>query len=91
MAKTRVSNNYNASNPDYEVRKVVNPTLAGDVQIVTSGFSLPDYDYVAVTYPSTTQEVYTYKSGGVSGTTVGTLTITYTDSTKSNLLNASKA
>jgi len=43
------------------------------------------YDYVAVTRPSDTTEVYTYKNGGASGTTVGTLTVTYTDSTKNNI------
>jgi hypothetical protein len=48
------------------------------------------YDYVAVTYPLATQEVYTFKSGGVGGTTVATVTINYTDATKANLLNASK-
>ena len=38
-----------------------------------------DYDEGAVTYPSTTTEVYTYKK---AGTTLRTVTITYTDTTK---------
>lgn len=43
------------------------------------------YDYVAVAYPSSTTETYTYKSGGASGTTLATITVTYTDSTKENV------
>ena len=43
------------------------------------------YDVVAVTYPTTVQEVYTHKSGGISGTTVGVVTVDYTDDTKVNL------
>lgn len=57
---------------------------------VTTGFSLPEYDYIAVTYPVATQEVYTYKLGGLSGATVGIVTITYTDSSKESLLSVEK-
>lgn len=46
------------------------------------------FDYLSVNYASGTQEVYTFKTGGSGGTTVGTLTINYTDSTKANLSNA---
>lgn len=45
------------------------------------------YDSIAVTYPSGTQEVYAFYSGGLSGTLVSTVTVNYTDSTKANLLN----
>ena len=48
------------------------------------------YDYVAVTYPDVDEEVYTFKSGGSGGTTVATITVLYTDSTKANLLSATK-
>lgn len=48
------------------------------------------YDYVAVTYPSTTQEVYTFKLGGSGGTTVATVTLNYVDSSKASLLNAAR-
>ena len=41
-----------------------------------------EWDYLAVTYPSDTQEVFTYRSGGVSGTVIATVTINYTDSKK---------
>lgn len=45
------------------------------------------YDYIDVTYPSAAQEVYTFKVGGSGGSTVATVTVNYTDSTKVSLLN----
>ena len=57
---------------------------------VSSGFTLPKYDYDAVTYPLSTREVYTFKTGGSGGTTVATITINYTDATKASLLNVAK-
>jgi hypothetical protein len=48
------------------------------------------YDYVSVNYATSTQEVYTYKTGGASGTTTATITLNYTDTTKQSLSNASK-
>lgn len=38
-------------------------------------------------YPSATQEVITFKTGGIAGTTVATLTLNYVDATKADLLN----
>lgn len=46
------------------------------------------YDYVGATYPDAVTEVYVFKDGGSGGTTVGTITIVYTDSTKANLSSA---
>lgn len=66
---------------DNEAVKVV--PVAG--QIVTD-----KYDYISVTYPSATQEVYEFKTGGSGGTTVATVTINYTDASKDFLLNVSK-
>lgn len=48
------------------------------------------YDAGAVTYPSTTQEVYTFRTGGISGTIVATVTLNYVDATKKDLLNWAK-
>ena len=48
-----------------------------------------DFDYYSVAYPIATQEVYTYRTGGASGSVVGTVTINYTDATKANVANAS--
>lgn len=55
---------------------IQNTTLA-----VTNGLSLPAYDYVSLAVAATT-DTYTFKTGGAGGTTVATVTITYTDSTK---------
>lgn len=48
------------------------------------------YDYIAATYPSATQEVYTYKTGGSGGTTVATITVNYVDSSKNYILNVAR-
>lgn len=45
-----------------------------------------DADYIGATY-NLTSDVYVYKVGGSSGTLLKTLTITYTDSTKENILS----
>jgi hypothetical protein len=49
-----------------------------------------DYDFVGVTYPTSTQEVYTFRTGGSNGTIVGTLTVNYTNSSKDFILDATK-
>jgi hypothetical protein len=46
---------------------------------LASGMSPERYDEVQVTYPTTTTEVYTFK---LATTTVGVITVTYTDTTK---------
>lgn len=43
------------------------------------------WDAFSASFPSAVQEVYTYKTGGLGGTTVATVTITYTDSTKDTI------
>jgi len=48
-----------------------------------TGFAIPPYDTIVPDYSGSTADVYVYKIGGISGTTVGTITISYTDSTKS--------
>jgi hypothetical protein len=48
------------------------------------------YDYISATYPTETQEVYVYKTGGSGGTTVATITVNYTDSTKTNISNVAR-
>lgn len=53
-------------------------------------FTLP-YDAITVTYPSATQEVYVSRTGGVSGTVVQTVTVNYTDGTKSFILDAARS
>lgn len=58
--------------------------------IPISGLISNPYDYIAVTYPTATQEVYTFKTGGAGGTVVSTITVNYVDATKNQLLNVSK-
>lgn len=63
-----------------------NQTLIGvtnpDLSNVADGFEIGTYDYIALTYVTSGNgvgevETVTFKSGGASGTTVATLTITY--------------
>jgi hypothetical protein len=49
------------------------------------------WDAITVSYPSSTTEVYQYKTGGVSGTTVSTLTVTYTNASKQNIQSVAKS
>lgn len=75
---------------EYTVETVEGSTPTSQVQVFTSGLSLPKYDYVAVTYPVATQEVYVFKTGGSGGTTVGIITINYVDATKADILNVAR-
>lgn len=47
------------------------------------------YDYISLTQNST-QDIWTYKNGGSGGTTVATVTITYTDATKATIDDVAK-
>jgi hypothetical protein len=79
-----VANSPTSSLTDIPVRTV--ETIAGkQIQVFTQGFCLPDYDYLAVGYPAADTETYTFKIGGAGGTTVGLLTVVYTDATKADL------
>jgi hypothetical protein len=49
------------------------------------------WDYVVVTYPDATSEVYTFKDGGSSGIVVGVVTLVYTSSAKTALSSAAKS
>lgn len=49
---------------------------------LSNRFAPEQYDEIAVTYPSSVLEVYTYK---LNSTTVGVISVTYTDSTKENI------
>ena len=54
--------------------------LAKKVRVL-NGLNLTSWDYLS-NAPTATTDVFTFKNGGASGTTIATLTITYTDSTK---------
>lgn len=55
------------------------------VQIFTKRF-----DAITATYPSSTQEVYESRNGGIAGTILETVTVNYTDSTKNLILNVAR-
>lgn len=48
------------------------------------------FDAVSVDYPNNVTEVYTFKTGGLSGSTVATVTVIFTNSSKSDLLSVER-
>lgn len=64
---------------------VTNP----DGSLVAIPFIPYKYDYIAVT-PGSTTDTYKFYSGGLVGTLVSTVVLTYTDSTKSTLANVAR-
>lgn len=49
-----------------------------------------EFDAVTVTYPNSSTESYALRQGGTTGTIVNTITIIYTDSSKSNILSVER-
>ncbi len=80
------------------LRLLVDAEITGDTSglateatlLKVPGFAIPIYDYVSVAYPAATTETYTFKNGGSGGTTVATVTVVYTDSSKENLSTVTK-
>jgi len=71
----------------YEVMKV--STIDGDPLAVINGLSIPEHDYISLSYTGSNLTGVVYKTGGSGGTTVGTLTLTYDGS--SNLISVTKS
>lgn len=70
---------------DHELGKFTTDSV---VRVTSGAGLLPEhYDKIAVTYPSTTVEVYTYTLAAAS---VGVVTVTYTDDTKEFLLTVER-
>jgi hypothetical protein len=67
----------------------VSVTNFPNVQKVTSGFSVPAYDYVALTQGATT-DAWAFYLGGAGGTLLNTITLNYTDVTKATIANVVK-
>jgi len=69
-------------------------TLASNqsnLPIVDKSALIPSaYDYIDVNLAGATTDVYTYKTGGSGGTTVATLTLTYSDATKAVLSSVAR-
>lgn len=71
---------------------IQNATLAvtqSGTWLFGNGLSIPVADYVALTQAATT-DTWAFKTGGSGGSTVATITITYTDSTKVTISNVAK-
>lgn len=51
----------------------------------TTGLVPFAFDYISANYAGATSDVYTYKTGGSGGSTVATITVNWTDATKSVL------
>ena len=71
------------------VRVTVNPVtdamvVEGDVIVNNALITVP-FDSIAVTYPTTSIEVYTYKLGV---TTVGIVTVTYSDAVTKDIITS---
>ncbi len=49
------------------------------------------WDYISIAYTNSTTETFTYKTGGSGGTTVATVTVVYTDSTKVYISSVTKS
>lgn len=74
-------------------RNPVKPLVGSDGYLITNTNNIlvdEKYDYVGVAYPDGTTEVYTFKTGGASGTTVATVTIVYVDATKEYVSTVTK-
>ncbi len=46
-----------------------------------------NYDYIGITYPTDTTEVFTYRNGGASGSVESIVTVTYSDATKAQIVS----
>jgi hypothetical protein len=68
-------------------RLLVNATISGSVQV--AGLVPESFDYIALTQ-TTLEDIWTYKTGGSSGTLVATVTVTFTSSAKSTISNVAR-
>jgi len=65
----------------------VDPTTGRLLVDPSSSFLAPniDYNYIDVQQTNATTETYVYKTGGAGGTTVLTIVVVYTSSTKADV------
>jgi hypothetical protein len=63
-------------------------TAVRTVTEISTNFGVPpNADAFTVAYPNNTTEVYSFKEGGISGTVVATLTLTYANASKKELVS----
>ena len=53
------------------------------------GLYVPTHDYLSLAQTAT-EDIWTYKDGGAGGTVVATVTITYTDGSKTTIANVAR-
>lgn len=58
-------------------------------EFTNAGLDIPDHDYIGMSYTGSNLTGVVYKTGGSSGTTVATLTLTYDGS--NNLTGVAKS
>jgi len=64
-------------------------TVSGDSLATVAGLSIPEHDYIGLTYSGSDLTGVTYKTGGSGGTTVATLVLAYDGN--SNLTSVTKS
>lgn len=73
-----------------QMQRASDDALLNQTLLAIAGLVTEPFDYIEATYPTTSSEVYTYKTGGSGGTAVATVTVVYTDSTKAVLTSVTK-
>jgi hypothetical protein len=68
--------------------ELINPATEDGNLANIPGLSIPIHDYIGLTYTGSNLTTVVYKTGGASGTTVATLTLTYDGS--DNLITVTK-
>lgn len=76
---------FNPTTTNYDRIQIDNVTGGIKTSATNGGLVTAAYDYTAYTNTNTTTDTYVYKSGGAAGTTVATVTIVYTDTTKAQV------
>jgi hypothetical protein len=71
------------------VTNIDTESIVTELQTINS-LTPNSFDYIAVTYPTTDSEVYTYKKGGSGGTTMQTITVTYASATKDQIISVAR-
>jgi len=61
-----------------------------DVTVNTVQLFTKPYDAITALYPTSTQEIYQSRIGGIAGTIQETATVNYTDATKNFILNVAR-
>jgi hypothetical protein len=81
-AANQTTGNTSLSNIDGKLGTLVDSSAP----VITMNALVPKkWDYLSYTATNATTDTYVYKSGGSGGTTVATVTVTWTDSTKTVL------